>query len=303
MIDRELTASKKLAKLNERAALLYVIGVSHADVQGRLEADDLSLMEFAGRYGLARGWTPETIAEDRAAIAASGLWIVWGDGEDTFAQVIKFHAHNRTDVADESPSAIPEPQGYSDAAERKKYGRPPYHKRRRKLQPKGDSKSTLPQPYVEQEPEQEQEPEPEHELLAAAAASRTPLRGRGNATTTGQKPTTTVTHIRPDHEARAQRLMDAWRAAWNGANADHPDRPPMFCPPIEFYDAQATARALGETVDAFDDQQLTAEFRRVLRCADAKGWKALTFKGIAKHLGQLFEGTEEPYPVTWSKEA
>lgn len=123
MINRELANSKKLASLPERSALLYVFAYAYSDVEGRFEADDDSLLGYAARYGRRRGWSEETVAADREALHRSGLWIVWGHGENIYAQIVDFHRHNRTRRGHESESRIPAPEGYSDDDEREKHGR------------------------------------------------------------------------------------------------------------------------------------------------------------------------------------
>jgi hypothetical protein len=129
MIARALAKSKKFAKCPPRCGILYALSMAHTNLEGRLEADDESLLDTCGRYARAQDWTEETVAADREHLGRVGLWIVYGPAGGELAQVVDFHAHNRTDPRDEPPSDLPPPDGYSDEEERRKHGRPPYHKR------------------------------------------------------------------------------------------------------------------------------------------------------------------------------
>lgn len=101
---------------------MYVFMLSQTDREGRIEADDVAMMTTAGRFAVANGWDLAHVASLRNELRDSGIIIVFGDPGAEFAQIVAFHRENRSDPK-ELASRIPEPPGYSDAAERKANGR------------------------------------------------------------------------------------------------------------------------------------------------------------------------------------
>lgn len=108
-ISKALFGSKKVARLPERTVLVYVAMVLNADAEGKLEADDESLLTYGARYALAHSWTEETVAADREAIRRVGLIETWGEAGDICAEIVQFREHNRIRPDREAPSRIARP--------------------------------------------------------------------------------------------------------------------------------------------------------------------------------------------------
>lgn len=284
MIDACIRNSEKIAKCQPRTAMLYVLSLTQSDREGRFEANNAALLYMAGKYGRANGWDDGTVAEDRAFLGSVGLWIIYGEPGGELVQVVGFHAHNRTDPSRAAASEIPEPPGYSDTKERKKYGRPPYA---RATPDPRRSKSRATPCLREEEVEVEVQEEDQEE-------------GEGEMST----PTNSVED--GDHEAtsngeEADRILRCWSSLFVkiNARAKREGRPPVFKPSADHWTAQLAAQD-GNT-RFHSDEQMEDEFARICRCLEGK--YQVTFKAACKHFGQRWECQgEDTDPILWQKQ-
>jgi len=93
MIANTLGRSDKFNALpSNRARLLYVLALTHADAEGRIEAHP-SLLK-ADCFPLDYGVTPEHIWSDLVAIATVGLIRLYEVDGKRYAEFDKFHEHN-----------------------------------------------------------------------------------------------------------------------------------------------------------------------------------------------------------------
>lgn len=299
MVSTSLPGSKKLAAVRsvEAAWLFSPAGMGATDREGRFEADEDSLARVADRFGRSHGWSYEDLLRWRKELADAQLWIVYEWEGREIAQVVDYHKHNCSHWK-ERPSDFPPPDGYSDEAERAKYERKmpaipgPWAQgwasdpgKPSNLEPSTPSN----RPTLDEKPG-EVEVEVEIEVEAEV------VEGGGGGNIDRAKRNT------PTHEARAQRLVDCWTAAHTRVNAASQNASPLIRPPADFYEAEKAATALGDTIDLFkDDETLAKELARLICVYDEKGW-VRTFKGILRHLGQEFPGTEHPNPVIYQEE-
>lgn len=93
---------------------------------------------------------------------------------------------------------------------------------------------------------------------------------------------------------RASRLLQAWKVMFERVN-ENPNLPRMFPPPATIFESEQAVELLGETIDAFDDDELVDEMRRICRYYQGQKF-VITFKGVVKMIGQPLGDTN---PVIW----
>jgi len=102
-------------------------------------------------------------------------------------------------------------------------------------------------------------------------------------------------------ESEAQRLIDAWRGAYEAGNAEFPGQKPVLPPSVDFYEAQSIAKTVEYNLAYFPTHELLVEeIRRLLNVlGNAEKKYALTFKGVCKHIGESIMGSD---PVIFQKQ-
>lgn len=119
-ITGTLGASHKLASVTDDAhRLMFILMVTNADVEGRLDADPRVLN---GRVFTLMGWSPEHVEAGLEALARAEL-IHWYSVENrAYAEIVNFHEHNSVRRDREQASRIPGPDQGSPMPSRRTAG-------------------------------------------------------------------------------------------------------------------------------------------------------------------------------------
>jgi hypothetical protein len=272
LLSRTIVDSKKLATVGERAALVYVLLLPQHDGEGMIEADDLSMLTGCGRFALARNWSLLDMATVREELVGAGLWSMTDGPHGEAAEFVGWEDHQRLDKIGRgsrlSGRTSPAISGTTPAIS-------------------GTTQAQL-RPRREVEVEVEVEDEDEAEAVTRTSSSSSP------------RPSTKEDTPLPGSSETANALIRCFRRAFRERNAEHPEDP-IAPPGIATYEAEQIAREHGDSIAFFPtDELLTAEIRRVCRCALEKGW-VLRF-ALCKQIGQAFPGTSQPDPVIWKQE-
>lgn len=99
LVGPNLSNSKKLAECSERAALIYgAFTLPKHDGEGRLEVDDVSMLEMCGRYGIAHRYTLEDMEAVREELRKAGLWRIYETQSGKLcAEVVGWEKNQRLD--------------------------------------------------------------------------------------------------------------------------------------------------------------------------------------------------------------
>jgi hypothetical protein len=120
MISNTLGRSHKFNALSSHLhKLVYVLTLTHADAEGRVEADPRLIC--ADSFALDSGVTPEQVQSALAELARVGLIRLYAAGGKAYAEFVDFHDHNTISRVKEGPdtgkpskeaeSEIPAPTG------------------------------------------------------------------------------------------------------------------------------------------------------------------------------------------------
>ena len=273
MLSSSLADSVRFAALpSERAALAYTLAITKTNVDGRFEADDVSLLVLFGRFALEHEWTKVDVAAIRNELGESGLWIVYEIDGRIYVEVDKFAEFNILRRDREPAGKIPTIRGESAAD-------PPQVRRESAADP----------PRVRDNPPQKfkrSRREVEEEVEAGA--------------------TTTTSAHEVSHELEATRLVRCWKIVHERINEKRAakNQRSVIPPPADYFEATYLA-ALGSSAYFPADEELVDELSRVARCLAEKGYR-VTFRSVGKQIGQRFgesapAGLEELPPAEGSK--
>lgn len=98
LVSSSLSESEKLSRCSERAALIYALTLPQHDGEGRLQVDDVSMLDMLGRFAITHGWHVREMPALREEIGDSGLWRLYQTKSGKVcAEVTDWHKHQRTD--------------------------------------------------------------------------------------------------------------------------------------------------------------------------------------------------------------
>lgn len=98
LVSATVSESECLARCSERAALVYLLTLPRHDGEGRLEVDDVSMVDMVGRFGIVHRWNVDIMPAIREEISSAGLWRVYETEDGKLcAEVIKWERHQRLD--------------------------------------------------------------------------------------------------------------------------------------------------------------------------------------------------------------
>jgi len=295
MLSSSLADSVRFAALpSERAALAYTLAITKTNVDGRFEADDVSLLVLFGRFALEHEWTKVDVAAIRNELGESGLWIVYEIDGRIYVEVDKFAEFNILRRDREPAGKIPTIRGESAAdppqVRRESAADPPQVRRESAADPpQVRRESAADPPRVRDNPPQKfkrSRREVEEEVEAGA--------------------TTTTSAHEVSHELEATRLVRCWKIVHERINEKRAakNQRSVIPPPADYFEATYLA-ALGSSAYFPADEELVDELSRVARCLAEKGYR-VTFRSVGKQIGQRFgesapAGLEELPPAEGSK--
>lgn len=104
-ISNTLGASHKFGDLsNDTHRVMYVLIITHTDVEGRVDADPRVLN---GRAFTLMGWTTDQVQAGLEALAAAKLIHLYRVGGRQYAEIVDFEKHNKVRKDREKASDIP----------------------------------------------------------------------------------------------------------------------------------------------------------------------------------------------------
>lgn len=98
LVSSSLSESEKLSRCSERAALVYVLTLPQHDGEGRLQVDDVSMLDMLGRFAIIHEWHVRDMGALRDEIGQSGLWRLYQTKSGKLcAEVTDWQKHQRID--------------------------------------------------------------------------------------------------------------------------------------------------------------------------------------------------------------
>lgn len=112
LVAASLSESEKLSLCSERAALIYCLTLVQHDGEGRLQVDDVSMLDMLGRFAITHGWHVREMPALREEIGTSGLWRLYETKcGKTCAEVTDWQKHQRIDKIKRGSSLMDEAGG------------------------------------------------------------------------------------------------------------------------------------------------------------------------------------------------
>ena len=96
MVSKVIATNSRLGEVSERAVLLYLFSLPHADRDGLLDGHPRAILdEYVPILALRHGWTETVVEESKRELLNVGLWSEWEDHDTGYpvVEIERFAEH------------------------------------------------------------------------------------------------------------------------------------------------------------------------------------------------------------------